>query len=58
MPKEGWEQPCALCGQPIRDGAPDLEIEKSDEVTLGGGEHRRVWHKGCFEQFLDMNEET
>ena len=57
IPKAGWTQPCALCGDAIKDGGPEIQIEYDDEA-LEGWRFRRVWHGPCYENFLDQGEES
>jgi len=45
-----------MCDQPITHGDADIEVEYRDESSKGSY-YRRVWHKPCYEQYLDMGEE-
>ena len=45
-----------MCDQPITHGDADTKVEYRDE-SLEGSRFRRVWHKACYEQYLDMGEE-
>ncbi len=45
-----------MCDQPITHGDADTKVEYRDE-SLEGSRFRRVWHKSCYEQYLDMGEE-
>ncbi len=56
VPITRWTQECAMCDQPITRGDADMKVEYRDE-SLEGRRFRRVWHKSCNEQYLDMGEE-
>ncbi len=45
-----------MCDQPITHGDADIKVEYRDE-SLESSRFRRVWHKSCYEQYLDMGEE-
>lgn len=51
-----WNLPCALCGQSIASHQTNTEIETRDTARR---EHAmvRVWHKDCFNRFLEDGEE-
>ena len=55
--EEGWKQPCASCRQIVRDGDKDLEIELEWGEESNSSLYRRVWHKKCYEDWLDQGEE-
>ncbi len=60
VPITRWTQKCAMCDQPITHGDADIEVEYRDgslDGSLKGRRIRRVWHKSCYEQYLDMGEE-
>ena len=56
IPRKGWEQGCALCWELLRDGDPETEIEYDDEA-LEGWRFRRVWHKACYDKYLETGKE-
>ena len=56
VPITRWTQKCAMCDQPITHGDADIKVEYRDESSKGSY-FRRVWHKSCYEQYLDMGEE-
>lgn len=56
-PERPWKLPCALCGQSITSTQTQTEIETREPSRR---EHAmvRVWHKDCFNQFLENGEES
>jgi len=61
IPGRDWKIPCALCEKDIEDGEEGIEIEKQflakgfQDDTLF--RLLRVWHKDCFNQYLEKDEE-
>ncbi len=45
-----------MCDQSITHDDADSRVEYDDK-SVEGGRFRRVWHKSCYEQYLDMGEE-
>lgn len=55
--QRGWKLPCALCGDLIQDGEGNVEIEKPDTAE-SGSRMIRVWHRACFDEFLELGEDV
>lgn len=56
IPQKGWVLPRAFCGKSVKDGEPDLEIDKQ-YVEETGFLLLRVWHANCHGQYLDLGEQ-
>jgi hypothetical protein len=54
--QKGWLLPCTFCGKLMKEGEPDLEIDKQyvEETSFL---LLRVWHNNCHEQFWDLGEQ-
>ena len=59
VPMAGWTQPCASCGDEIRDGSDGIKVELMWEDLNGSSlRFRSVWHQQRHLQYLDEGEET
>lgn len=49
--------PCAFCGEPA-------DLRRTDVIVEAHGQHtshtriNEIWHRSCFDDFLDQGEET
>ena len=49
--------PCRSCGKPVHLQSPAAFIEPSEDTKRkGASEH--VWHRACFDQYMEEGEEV